>query len=64
MCVGWGMGALQSITQDRAGGAPAKPTVLVDGEVGHFQFSEYVLLKQWHFSLQACVVFKIINKEK
>lgn len=38
--------------------------VLVDGEVGHFQFSEYVLLKQWHFSLQACVVFKIINKEK
>ena len=51
MCVGWGMGALQSIPQDRAGGAPAKPTqqtdtVLLDGEVGHFQFSECVLLKQ------------------
>lgn len=62
----WGGGRgrySQSLRTELVGLQPNQH-VLLDGEGGHFQFSEYVLLKQWHFSRQACVVFKIINKEK
>lgn len=60
---GWGR-YNQSLRTELVGLQPNRHNVLLDREVGHFQFSECVLLKQWHFSLQARVIFKIINKDK